>query len=432
MKYFSLNDKNHQVSFEQAVVNGLAPGNSLYFPAEIPQFGNDFFNSMPKQSLPEIAFHVLQPYVKDTLSDKALHEICTQVFDFQIPLVQVQDNMFALELFHGPTLAFKDIGARFLARSLEHMQTNKTIRVLVATSGDTGSAVANGFLGIEGTEVVVLYPKGKVSILQQKQFATLGQNIKPIAIDGTFDDCQRLVKTAFADESINKAMNLTSANSINVARWIPQSVYYYWAVAQVKNRTKKIVISVPSGNLGNISSGMLAQKTGLPVHHFIAASNMNNIVPQYLKTGQYEPKPSIQTIANAMDVGDPNNFPRLLKIFGNNFESISKQVSGFAYSDAQIKSLLKSCKEKNQYLLDPHGATAYGALADYQLDNDSVGIFLETAHPAKFREEVELIIGEKLILPKKLQEFDKRTIETDELGVDYKLFKAYLLNMATL
>lgn len=429
MKFYSLNDKNHQVSFGQAVVNGLAPGNSLYFPSEIPVFEPSFFNDLKHLSLPEVAFHVLKPYVSGTLSDAALEEITGQVFDFEIPLVNVQNNIFTLELFHGPTLAFKDIGARFLARSLEHMPAQKTIRVLVATSGDTGSAVANGFLGIEGTEVVVLYPKGKVSLLQQKQFATLGQNIHPIAINGTFDDCQRLVKTAFADDSINKPMNLTSANSINVARWIPQSVYYYWAIAQVADANKKVVMSVPSGNLGNLSSGMLAYKTGLPIHHFIAASNQNNIVPQYLKTGNYIPKPSIQTIANAMDVGDPNNFPRLLALYNNNFAEIEKQVSGFSYSDDAIKQLIKTCKDQNNYLLDPHGATGFGSLLDYKLDKNAVGIFLETAHPAKFREEVEAVTKETLTLPEKLAAFEKRTIQTDELDAEYNKFKEYLLEM---
>lgn len=429
MKFYSLNDKNHQVSFGQAVVNGLAPGNSLYFPSEIPVFEPSFFNDLKHLALPEVAFHVLKPYVSGTLSDAALEEITGQVFDFEIPLVNVQDNIFTLELFHGPTLAFKDIGARFLARSLEYMPTQKTIRVLVATSGDTGSAVANGFLGIEGTEVVVLYPKGKVSLLQQKQFATLGQNIHPIAIDGTFDDCQRLVKTAFADESINKPMNLTSANSINVARWIPQSVYFYWALAQVADANKKVVVSVPSGNLGNLSSGMLAYKTGLRIHHFFAASNQNNIVPQYLKTGNYEPKPSIQTIANAMDVGDPNNFPRLLALYNNNFAEIEKQVTGFSYSDDAIKQLIKTCKEQNNYLLDPHGATGFGSFLDYKLDKNTVGIFLETAHPAKFREEVEAVTKETLTLPEKLAAFEKRTIQTDELDADYSKFKDYLLEM---
>ena len=429
MNYFSLNDKSHQVSFAEAIVNGLAPGNSLYYPSEIPVFEPGFFSSMDKLTLPEIAFHVLKPYVANDLSDSVLKKITKQVFDFEIPLVEVQPNIYSLELFHGPTLAFKDVGARFLAQCMAQISKHRKIRVLVATSGDTGSAVANGFLGIKGNEVVVLYPKGKVSELQQKQFATLGQNIHPIAINGTFDDCQRLVKTAFSDISINKPMNLTSANSINIARWIPQSVYYYWAVAQLGKTGKKVVVSVPSGNLGNISAGLLAQKTGLPIHKFIVASNQNNIVLNYLKTGEYLPKPSIQTIANAMDVGDPNNFPRVMQLHNNQLAEMNANLTGYSYSNDQIKNLIKQCKSANHYLLDPHGATGYGSLLDYHLSADELGIFLETAHPAKFREEVEPIIGEKLVLPKKLQEFDQRTIKTDELDADYDSFKVYLLGM---
>ncbi len=429
MNYFSLNDKTHQVSFSEAIVNGLAPDNSLYYPSEIPVFEPGFFSNLENMTLPEIAFHVLKPYVANDLSDSVLGKITQQVFDFEIPLVEVQPNIYSLELFHGPTLAFKDVGARFLAQCMAQISHDRKIRILVATSGDTGSAVANGFLGIEGTEVVVLYPKGKVSELQQKQFATLGQNIHPIAINGTFDDCQRLVKTAFSDVSINKPMNLTSANSINVARWIPQSVYYYWAVAQLGKTDKKVVVSVPSGNLGNISAGLLAQKMGLSIYKFIVASNQNNIVPNYLKTGEYLPKPSIQTIANAMDVGDPNNFPRVMQLHNNQFAEMNANLTGYAYSDSQIKDIIKQCKLSNQYLLDPHGATGFGSLLDYRLATDEIGIFLETAHPAKFREEVEPIIGDKLVLPKKLQEFDQRTIKTDELEADYVSFKAYLLGM---
>ncbi len=428
MNYYSLNDTTHRVSFTQAVINGLAPGNSLYFPEQIPRFDASFFQKLPDLTLPEIAFQVLKPYTTPDLSEVALKEITKQVFDFDIPLVEVQPNIFSLELFHGPTLAFKDIGARFLAQCMQHLNKNKIIRVLVATSGDTGSAVANGFLGIQGTEVVVLYPKGKVSLLQQKQFATLGQNIKPIAINGTFDDCQQLVKTAFADNSINKTMNLTSANSINVARWIPQSVYYYWAVAQIKDRSKKLVMSVPSGNLGNISSGILAQKTGLPIHRFIAASNQNNVLPQYLISGNYFPKPSVQTIANAMDVGDPNNFPRLMKLHQNNYSELARNLSGFTYTDNQIQNLIKTCYLANNYLLDPHGATGFGSLLDDHLAADETGVFLATAHPAKFREAVEPVIGQQITLPATLFLFDKRTIVTEELPANYLEFKQYLMN----
>lgn len=430
MKFYSIKDKSHQVSFAEAMINGLAPENSLYFPNEIPVFSKHFFSDMQHMTLPELAFHVLKPYVAENLSPADLVEITEQVFDFDIPLVPVQDSVYALELFHGPTLAFKDVGARFLARCMQHLNKNLTARVLVATSGDTGSAVANGFLGIEGTQVVVLYPKGKVSPLQQKQFATLGQNIKPIAVNGTFDDCQRLVKAAFSDSGINKKMNLTSANSINVARWLPQSVYYYWAVAQVADKSKKIVVSVPSGNLGNLTSGILAKKTGLPIDTFIAASNQNDTLPRFLKSGSYNPMHTVQTIANAMDVGDPNNFPRLLELYHSDYKQIKQEVQSFSYPDDTIKSWIKNCYQNNQHLLDPHGATGFASLIESKLSPDQVGLFLETAHPAKFRETVEAVINQNITLPERLAAFDNRTIQTDELDASYDAFKAYLLQLS--
>ena len=425
MNFYSIKDKNHKVGFAQAMINGLAPNEALYFPEQIPAFSSDFFNNLKNLTLPEIAKQVLLPYVGDDFTEGAFDNIISDVFDFDIPLVEVEANIFALELFHGPTLAFKDIGARFLAKSMQHLKKDN-IRVLVATSGDTGSAVANGFLGIEGTEVIVLYPKGKVSELQQKQFTTLGQNIKPIAIDGTFDDCQRLVKSAFTDESLKEKMNLTSANSINVARWIPQSVYYYWAYAQIKDNNKDISITVPSGNLGNLTAGLLAKKSGLPINHFIASSNSNNIVPDFLETGIYSPKTTIQTIANAMDVGDPNNFPRLLEIFNNNYSDIKDSISGYSNSDNEIRKIIKKCYKENSYLLDPHGATGYAATKLYCEENSGMGIFIETAHPGKFREEVEKTIEEKIILPKRLEAFVKRDAMFDELSSDYEEFKEYL------
>ncbi len=428
MNYYSLNDPTHKVSFTQAVINGLAPGNGLYFPEHIPQLEAAFFQKLPELMLPEIAFQVLKPYTNPDLTDDVLNEITQQVFDFDIPLVEVQPDIYSLELFHGPTLAFKDIGARFLALTLSNIAKTSKIRVLVATSGDTGSAVANGFLGIKGTEVVVLYPKDKVSELQQKQFTTLGQNIRPVAIRGTFDDCQQLVKTAFSDTSINKTMNLTSANSINIARWIPQSVYYYWAMAQLAKTGKKVVVAVPSGNVGNISSGILAQKTGLPIFRFIAASNQNDVLPKYLKSGNYFPKPSVQTIANAMDVGNPNNFPRLNQLHQNNYNEMAENITGYSYTNEQIQKLIQSCYLANNYLLDPHGATGFGSLLDDQLASNETGVFLETAHPAKFREVVEPVIGRQIKLPAALAEFDNRTIVTEELSASYQEFKQYLMN----
>ncbi len=427
MNFYSLKDKNHKASFAQAMIDGLAPNEALYFPERIPVFTANFFTHMRQQPLPEIALQVLEPYAEGSFTKVQLEEIVDDVFTFPIPLVKIEEGLFALELFHGPTLAFKDVGARFLAKSMQYLKKEDTIRVLVATSGDTGSAVANGFLGIEGTEVVVLYPKGKVSELQQKQFTTLGKNIKPVAINGTFDDCQRLVKSAFTDESLNHKMNLTSANSINVARWIPQSVYYYWAYAQLKEYYPHITITVPSGNLGNLTSGLLAKKTGLPVDHFIASSNQNDIVPDFLKTGIYTPKPSVATIANAMDVGDPNNFPRLLEIYDKKFDKIKSEITGFTYTDHEIRQTIKECFHNNNYLLDPHGATGYQATKTYLQENGGVGIFLETAHPGKFQEEVEKTIEQSFKLPEKLLEFVSREASYDALPADYKNFKDFLL-----
>jgi threonine synthase len=428
MNFFSTKDKTHKTSFVKAMINGLAPNEALYFPEEIPSFSPAFFNNIKTMSLQEVAKLVITPYIKNEFTDTQIDNIIANVFNFDIPLVNIEDNIFALELFHGPTLAFKDVGARFLANSMQYVSKNDTIRVLVATSGDTGSAVANGFLGVKNTEVVVLYPKGKVSELQQKQFTTLGENIKPIAIDGTFDDCQRLVKSAFTDNSLKDKMNLTSANSINVARWIPQSIYYYWAYAQVKEDNKDVVITVPSGNLGNITAGLLAKKTGLPVKHFIASSNSNNIIPEFLKTGVYSPKPSIATIANAMDVGDPNNFPRLIELYNNNYNDIKSDISGYSYSDNEIRQIIRKCYANTSYLLDPHGATGYAATKEY-CNSNQIGVFLETAHPGKFQEEVEKTINQSFNLPERLEAFVKREAIFDELPSDYNTFKEYLLNL---
>jgi len=429
MNFYSINDKSHEVSFAQAMINGLTPDKGLYFPKGIPQLPGKFFQQLPHLSLTDIAHTVLLPYVGENIPSENLGEIVEEVFSFEIPLVEIEPGIYSLELFHGPTLAFKDVGARFLAKALTYLNHGKTMRVLVATSGDTGSAVANGFLGIRGTQVVVLYPKGKVSVLQQKQFATLGKNIFPIAVDGTFDDCQKLVKQAFADESIYRKMNLTSANSINVARWIPQSVYYYWAAAQLKNNTKNVTVAVPSGNLGNLTAGILAMKTGLKIDRFIAASNINDVVPGFLNTGIFNPQPSKQTIANAMDVGDPNNFPRLLELFGNDYPSIREKVSGRSFSDEQIRELVRDCYSRTGYLMDPHGATGYGALKKSTDPDHSCGIFLETAHPGKFNDEVEQIVGKKLPLPDKLEEFVQREILTETLRNDYGLFRQFLIEM---
>lgn len=429
MDFYSINNKSHKASFAQAMINGLTPDKGLYFPSEIPQFPKLFFESLPDLSLAEVAHTVLLPYVKEDIPSEDLRKITEEVFNFEIPLVSIEPGIYSLELFHGPTLAFKDVGARFLAQAMQYLNHGKTIRVLVATSGDTGSAVANGFLGIEGTQVIVLYPKGKVSELQQKQFATLGQNIIPVAIEGTFDDCQRLVKQAFADESIYHKMNLTSANSINVARWIPQSVYYYWAIAQLKNEGKQVIVSVPSGNLGNLTSGILAMKTGLKTDRFIAVSNINDIVPEYISTGIFNPQPSVQTIANAMDVGNPNNFPRLLELFDNDYQKLRQFVYGKSFSDDRIREIILGCYSRTGYLLDPHGATGYGALKEYAHSENVTGIFLATAHPGKFNDEMERIVGKKLSLPQRLQKFTRRNIQTENLGTDYKAFRQFLTDI---
>lgn len=428
MNFYSINDKTHKVTFAEAMNNGLAPNRGLYYPEQVPRFSAEFFDLLGELSLPELAAEIIAPYVESDINKEQLDNITKEVFDFDIPIIEVEEDIYSLELFHGPTLAFKDIGARFLSRSVGLLNKNKNIRVLVATSGDTGSAVANGFLGVEGTEVIVLYPKGKVSELQQKQFASLGQNIVPIAIEGTFDDCQTLVKQAFDDKDLNAKMNLTSANSINVARWIPQSVYYYWAVGHLPQNGKPSAFCVPSGNLGNITAGLLAKKTGLAINHFIAASNKNDILPSFLQSGKYEPRPTELSIANAMDVGDPNNFPRLLEIYNNDIDAIKADITGYSYSDDEIKQLIIDCYKTNDYLLDPHGATGFGSVKKFKKDNDYNCLFLETAHPGKFNTTVEDIIKEKVILPAKLEAFNKREITSQTMGKDFEGFKDFLMN----
>ncbi|HPH63994.1 MAG TPA: threonine synthase, partial [Paludibacteraceae bacterium] len=386
---------------------------------------------MKDMSFQEIAYTVADAFFGEDIDAASLKKIVYDTLSFDVPLVHVNDNIYSLELYHGPTLAFKDVGARFMSRLLGYFiakENQKEVNVLVATSGDTGSAVANGFLGVKGIRVFVLYPKGKVSPIQECQFTTLGQNITALEIDGVFDDCQALVKSAFMDDDLNKHMKLTSANSINVARFLPQAFYYFYAVAQLHKLGKKdnIVICVPSGNFGNITAGLFGKKMGLPVSRFIAANNRNDIFFQYLLTSKYTPKASIQTIANAMDVGDPSNFARVLDLYKKSHEAISSEISGCTYTDEQIKETLKECYQKNKYLLDPHGAVAYRALAEFLKPNE-VGVFLETAHPAKFKDTVENIIGESVVVPQKLQEFMKGTKQSVQLPKDFDSFKAYLM-----
>jgi threonine synthase len=433
MKYYSTNKKVEGVSLEDAVVKGLAEDKGLFMPNSIKALPQTFFDTIETLSFQEIAYTVADAFFGEDVEAEALKKIVYETLNFDTPIVPVTDNIYSLELYHGPTLAFKDVGGRFMSRLLGYFiqkQAKTKINVLVATSGDTGSAVANGFLGVEGIHVYVLYPKGLVSPIQECQFTTLGQNITALEVDGTFDDCQALVKSAFMDAELNAHMKLTSANSINVARFLPQSFYYFYAYAQLKklNKNKEVVMCVPSGNFGNITAGLFAKRMGLPIKRFIAANNRNDIFLQYLQTGLYSPRPSISTIANAMDVGDPSNFARVLDLYENSHEAIKAEISGVSYDDEQIAVALKTCFEETDYLLDPHGACGYQALKDGLRVNET-GVFLETAHPAKFLETVERIIGQKVDIPQKLQEFMKGEKQSLELSKNFDGFKKYLLSL---
>ncbi|MDD4225053.1 MAG: threonine synthase [Mariniphaga sp.] len=433
MKYYSTNKKAAEATLKAAVIKGLAADNGLYMPERIESFDPAFFAQIPHLSFQEIAFEVAKKFFGEDVKETALKEIVFDTLSFDCPVVQVTDNIYSLELFHGPTLAFKDVGARFMARLLNYFlgENDRLVHVLVATSGDTGSAVANGFLGVDGIHVHVLYPKGKVTRIQESQFATLGQNITALEVEGTFDDCQQLVKTAFLDETLNKKLLLTSANSINVARFLPQAFYYFNAWARLKKLgalpNDQLVVSVPSGNFGNLTAGLFAREMGLPVTQFLAANNENDVVYEYLKTGNYQPRPSQETIANAMDVGAPSNFARILDLYGHSYEKISGILTGFRYSDVQIRETVKKVFLQTGYLCDPHGACGYQALNDY-LDDKQTGVFLETAHPAKFTETIESIVGKKNVpLPHRLAEFMKGTKLTVTMKHDFEKFKAYLL-----
>ena len=432
MKYYSTNNKSTQATLQEAVVKGLASDRGLYMPEVIKCLPDSFFEEMKDLSFQEVAYVVADAFFGEDVEAEDLKKIVYETLNFDVPLVHVNDNVYSLELFHGPTLAFKDVGARFMSRLLGYFikkEGQKDVNVLVATSGDTGSAVANGFLGVDGIHVYVLYPKGKVSPIQECQFTTLGQNITALEIDGVFDDCQALVKSAFMDEELNKKMYLTSANSINVARFLPQAFYYFYAVAQLHKLGKKdnIVICVPSGNFGNITAGLFGKRMGMPVKRFIAANNRNDVFFQYLNSGVYTPKASVQTIANAMDVGDPSNFARVLDLYDHSHEAIKNDISGCTYTDEQISETLLDCYRKHGYLLDPHGAVGYRALSEY-LESDEVGVFLETAHPAKFKDTVDRILGEEISIPEKLQAFMKGTKQSINLPKDFASFKAFLMN----
>jgi threonine synthase len=433
MKYYSTNHIAADASLEQAVVKGLASDKGLFMPYNIKQLPQDFFDNIDTLSFQEIAYRVADAFFGEDVPAADLKHIVYDALNFDVPLVQVSDNIYSLELFHGPTLAFKDVGARFMARLLGYFirreGENKLVNVLVATSGDTGSAVANGFLGVEGIHVYVLYPKGKVSEIQEKQFTTLGRNITAIEVDGTFDDCQALVKRAFMDDELNAHMKLTSANSINVARFLPQAFYYFYAYAQLKRlgRANNVVMCVPSGNFGNITAGLFGKRMGLPIARFIAANNRNDIFYQYLLSGVYSPRPSVSTIANAMDVGDPSNFARVLALYDNSHDAIAADISGATFNDNQIAETIMRVFSSNGYLLDPHGACGYRALAE-GLHDDEIGVFLETAHPAKFKDTVEGIIAAPVQIPEKLQAFMRGTKKSVPLSADFAPFKSFLLN----
>lgn len=430
MKYYSTNLQAPDATLEEAVVKGLAADKGLYMPRTIKTLPADFFGSMAGLGFCEIAYRVADAFFGEDVPADTLKEIVYDTLNFDVPLVHVADHIYSLELFHGPTLAFKDVGGRFMARLLGYFirkEGKRQVNVLVATSGDTGSAVANGFLGVPGIHVYVLYPKGKVSEIQEKQFTTLGQNVTVLEVSGTFDDCQALVKAAFMDKELNDRLLLTSANSINVARFLPQAFYYFYALAQLPAGCGSPVVCVPSGNFGNITAGLFAKRMGLPVKRFIAANNRNDIFYQYLRTGIYTPRPSIATIANAMDVGAPSNFARVLDLYGGSHDAIAADISGATYTDEQIADTVRRVWREHSYLLDPHGACGFRALEE-GLQSGETGIFLETAHPAKFKDTVEHIIGESVEVPEKLQAFMKGEKQSIPLSKEFDDFKRYLLS----
>ena len=404
MRYYSLNNSSPLTSFKKAVQNGIAPDRGLYFPEEITPISEDFINNISDYSNEEIAYEVIKQFIGDEIPATILKEIIKKTISFDFPVVNLDDNIGSLELFHGPTMAFKDVGARFMSQCLEYFNQNKNeeITVLVATSGDTGGAVASGFLNAKGVQVVILYPKGKVSEIQEKQLTTLGNNITALEVDGVFDDCQEMVKSAFLDKNISR--NLTSANSINVARWLPQMFYFFFAYKQVSKQYKDIVFSVPSGNFGNICAGLLAQKLGLPIKHFVASTNINDTVPKYLINGVYDPKPSKATISNAMDVGNPSNFIRIQELFNNNLSSLKKSFSSYSFSDDETKIMMKSIHDKFNYISEPHGAIGYLGLKKHGLKTNEFGIFLETAHPVKFLDVVEETLTVNVEIPPQIKE----------------------------
>ena len=425
MRYYSLNNSSPLTSFKKAVQNGIAPDRGLYFPEEITPISEDFINNISEYSNEEIAYEVIKQFIGDEIPATILKEIIKKTISFDFPVVNLDENIGSLELFHGPTMAFKDVGARFMSQCLEYFNQNKTedITVLVATSGDTGGAVASGFLNAIGVQVVILYPKGKVSEIQEKQLTTLGNNITALEVDGVFDDCQEMVKSAFLDKNISR--NLTSANSINVARWLPQMFYFFFAYKQVSKKYKDIIFSVPSGNFGNICAGLLAQKLGLPIKHFIASTNINDTVPKYLINGVYDPKPSKATISNAMDVGNPSNFIRIQELFNKNLSSLKKSFSSYSFSDDETKIMMKSIHDKFNYISEPHGVIGYLGLKKYGLKTNEFGVFLETAHPVKFLEVVEETLKVDVEIPSQIKEVMSREKVATSIA-NYQELKLFL------
>jgi len=430
VKYYSLNKNSANTTFEEATIKGQAPDKGLYFPSSIPRLDKEFIANIKSYSKEKIGFEVMKPFVGESIPDAVLQKIIAETINFEFSLIEVHKNVYALELFHGPTLAFKDVGARFMSRCLGYFNRNKKQKttVLVATSGDTGGAVANGFLGVDGVDVIILYPSKKVSTVQELQLTTLGKNISAIEINGSFDDCQTIVKQAFTDEVLNKNFSLTSANSINVARWLPQQLYYFYAYQQWQF-DEPPVISVPSGNFGNICAGILAYISGLPVKHFIAACNANDVVPEFLQTGNYQAKKTIPTISNAMDVGNPSNFVRVLELFHQQVNDLKNVLTSYSVSDAATKATISEVYTQYNYTLDPHGAVGYYALIEHQLNyNNDAGIFLETAHPVKFPETVEQSTGNKIEIPASIQYLFKQKKESVLMNASFDDFKEWMMS----
>ena len=422
MQFYSLNHNAPKVSFKEAVIKGIAPDKGLYFPERIDKVDKNIFRHIDDYSNHEIAYQMIKQFVGDDIPESELKTIIKDTLNFDFPLIPIEKDIFSLELFHGPTMAFKDVGGRFMARCLSYFNKKQTteVTVLVATSGDTGGAVASGFLGVKGVNVIILYPSGKVSEVQEKQLTTLGQNIKALEVDGTFDDCQAMVKNAFLDTEITDSIQLTSANSINVARWLPQMFYFAFAYKQLKDRSKKLIFSTPSGNFGNICAGFMAQQLGLPVDHFVASTNANRVVPNFMNNGIYEPLKSVATISNAMDVGDPSNFIRIRQIFKDNFKKIQKNLSSFAFSDYQTREAMNDVYSATDYVMDPHGAVGYLGLKQYLNDQKKAqGIFLETAHPVKFLDVVEPVIQKSIPFPSQIKDImDRKKVATSISSYD--------------